>query len=156
MISAFAITCFAAISIPRPDKALIINMAANHGRHQSFLVIFGICVGYLLHTILCALGIGVISWIVTDWLDTLKILGALYIGYVGISIYKSAAPYEGSTIQQANVKSVYRGLFSNLENPKCLLFFVAAVPQFIDYGSKVSVFLQTWVLGGVTIAMVAI
>ena len=67
----------------------------------------------------------------------LKIAGATYLVYVGISlILSSRSPAKAASAvvpAPATVRAVFvQGFFTNVLNPKVALFFLAFLPQFID------------------------
>ena len=67
--------------------------------------------------------------------DVVKLAGAAYLIFLGISrLVKRAAPTE-RRVERASLRRVYgQGFVVNLLNPKTALFFVAFFPQFVAAG----------------------
>jgi len=83
---------------------------------------------------LCMFGIGALIQSSVHWLTALKWLGGLYLVWLGIQVWRSpaisVAVSEG--IEAKGWRLFRQGLLSAATNPKCLLFFSAFLPQFID------------------------
>ena len=67
----------------------------------------------------------------------LKVLGAIYLIYVGVSLMRAsrASPTATPTVAlaRANLRAIFiQGFLTNVLNPKVALFFLALLPQFID------------------------
>ena len=104
------------------------------GTRAGVITAAGVSVGLVLHTLLASAGLGALL-ATSQWLYTaLKFVGALYLVWLGIGLVRS-----GGQALQAPEKLVMRrpwrlffdGAFSNLANPKIVIFFLAFLPQFV-------------------------
>lgn len=139
------LTCLVAVTLltltPGLDTMLIIRNSARGGWCDGAVSSLGICSGLFVHATISALGISVLL-LKTAWaFSFLKIAGALYLVWLGLTSLKRASRrHKGSiftdqTIQESEF-SVYRslreGFLSNVLNPKTIIFYMAFLPQFID------------------------
>lgn len=139
------VTCLVAVTLltltPGLDTMLIIRNSARGGWWDGAVSSLGICSGLFVHATISALGISVLL-LNTAWaFSILKIAGALYLIWLGLtSLKKASRRHRGSIftdhlLPQAEF-SVYRslreGFLSNVLNPKTIIFYMAFLPQFID------------------------
>jgi threonine/homoserine/homoserine lactone efflux protein len=67
----------------------------------------------------------------------LKVLGAVYLVYVGLSLMRTSRASTETTpptrVAPARLRPIFvQGFMTNALNPKVALFFLALLPQFID------------------------
>ncbi|MCV2401793.1 LysE family translocator [Marinomonas sp. C2222] len=124
---------------PGVDSILVMRNAAIGNWRTGFLTSLGICSGLFAHATLSALGLSVILLSSATLFTAFKLLGAAYLIYLGIMALRSAYKPTGMTFsdqplaKQLNYWSSFRqGLFSNVFNPKPIIFYMAFLPQFID------------------------
>jgi threonine/homoserine/homoserine lactone efflux protein len=118
---------------PGASTALVIAVAAGHGRRAAFVTSVGIASGIITYSAATGLGLSVVLAAAPDAFMVLKIAGALYLTYLGTrSILRSgwrgvsrAAPPSGRDFYT-------RGLLTNLLNPQVALFYLTFLPQFIQ------------------------
>jgi len=131
---------------PGQDTVYILGRSVAHGRAIGIASALGISAGCLFHTLAAAFGLSTIlaasSWAFT----ALKLLGAAYLIYLGVRMFRTplAAPEvdrPGAAVGLA--AAFWQGALTNITNPKVALFFLAFLPQFIeaDSASKVAAFL---------------
>ena len=147
----FTATLFLALS-PGPDLVLISTYSSAKGFKAGLMVAIGVFFAGILQTILVALGLGQLMQSMPIFAYVIKILGALYLSYLGIKMLKS---WYRNNPQTSNNKSncenltssnlVIKGLLNNLLNPKALLFFSLFLPQFTTGTGSLSV--QILILG---------
>src|SRR5690606_7275163 len=67
------------------------------------------------------------------WLDGIKILGCLYIAYIGFDILKEVTiqPTAQSLQLKAAQGGFKKGLIVGISNPKDIIFFASFFPQFV-------------------------
>jgi len=122
---------------PGPDSLYIVGRSASQGWRAGATAAFGVGSGTLVHVLAAAFGLSAILATSAAAFTVVKLLGAGYLLYVGISLLRSRS---GSTahgpvqrIAPATLRQIYtQGFLTNLLNPKVALFFLAFVPQFID------------------------
>ena len=128
----------AVVVVPGPDMALVARNVFRHGRAAGFATSFGICTGILGWAIAAALGVATILATSSIAFTVLKLAGAAYLIYLGISTLRSPhafAPARRSDRPGLAAKRAYsQGLVSSLLNPKLGVFFLTLLPQFIAPG----------------------
>lgn len=117
--------------VPGPDFAMVLRQSIVHGRRTAILTSLGISSAILVHGTYTLLGIGLIVSQSLLLFSILKIAGALYLLYLGISTFRSAPPvkpdFEGEkqSDQPSALSAFAIGFLTNLLNPKAVLFFLA-------------------------------
>ena len=122
---------------PGPDSLYIVGRSASQGWRAGATAAFGVGSGTLVHVLAAAFGLSAILATTAAAFTVVKLLGAGYLLYVGVSLLRSrsGSPANGSVqrIAPATLRQIYtQGFLTNLLNPKVALFFLAFVPQFID------------------------
>ena len=136
---------------PGPDVLFISANAMRAGARAGVVAALGIAVGCLVHVGAAALGVSALLAASSTAFGVLKWLGAVYLGWVGLQMLRSAVVRnttnsiaDGAYGTGANgrfglnlpLTAVFRrGFLTNVLNPKVALFFLAFVPQFIVPGS---------------------
>jgi threonine/homoserine/homoserine lactone efflux protein len=94
-----------------------------------------------VHIAAAAVGLSATITASAWWFSTLKWLGALYLGYIGVRMlwdsFGNCTPSPPRRILKgANFRGILlQGFLTNALNPKVALFFLAFLPQFIDAGA---------------------
>jgi len=133
--------------IPGPTILTVISYSIAHGSRANIPLIAAVALGDSTALALSLLGLGALMSI-SAWLFTVvKIMGGLYLIYLGFRLIYSGVDTE-SLETDAPLDSTGRLFFSTwlvtAMNPKGILFFVAFLPQFIS--SSHSATLQLWIL----------
>ena len=145
-----------ALASPGPDFALILRTSLH--RPTALGAALGIALAILLHATLSLTGISLLI-ASQPWLFlAVKLVGALYLGWLGWGALKAAWQGSGDLALRAGGerpgwrKGVKSGLATNLLNPKALLFCSVLLPQFIDpHGASVTAQFAT--LGAILVAV---
>ncbi len=119
---------------PGPDSLYIASRAAGQGFKAGSAAALGIGLGTFVHILAAALGLSAILATSATAFTIVKLIGAAYLIWVGISMLRSKAstPGELAKLQAAPLSSIFwQGFWTNVLNPKVALFFLAFVPQFI-------------------------
>ena len=140
-ISIILIHLFAVIS-PGPDFAIVTHRSIKYGRKSGFITSVGIGFGIIIHVIYCILGIGYIISQNSFLFNFLKILGAIYICFLGINSFKystaNLSEMSESKISQFFDNSFIIGLVTNIFNPKATLFFISLFALVIEHNTSVT------------------
>lgn len=96
----------------------------------------GVTTGILLHTICVSLGITLIV-AQSVWLfQTIKILGACYLLYLGVQTWRHRHVVPVATNEKVETSCLWKdflqGVLVDFLNPKVALFFLAFLPQFVN------------------------
>jgi RhtB (resistance to homoserine/threonine) family protein len=152
---------------PGSDTLLVIKNALRGGSRDGFGTTAGICSGLFVHALASALGISVILAKSAAAFHAVKLVGALYLVWLGIQTFRHRDSDNGAVRALPKVasrmQSFREGFITNVLNPKVAVFYLAFLPQFISRGDHVlakSVLLATihlgqgiiW-LGGISIAV---
>jgi RhtB (resistance to homoserine/threonine) family protein len=153
----WAFVAFSAVLTITPgvDMALVARSALSRGRNAAFMTTLGIITGLPVHAFLSAIGLSVILSQSALAFETVKLLGAGYLIYLGGRTIISAGKSGGKHSAQAAIQTstpqvhtreetlrIYRrsyleGLLNNLLNPKVALFYLTFLPQFMSPGDPV-------------------
>ena len=139
---AFIGVSIAVVMIPGPDMALVARNVLRHGRSAGFATSLGIFAGTLGWAVAAAVGISTLLATSAVAFTALKVAGAVYLVYLGISTLRSHDVLGGGDGNPASPLAWQRawlqGLLSALLNPKLGVFFLTLLPQFIGPGDPVA------------------
>jgi len=135
---------------PGLDTALVLRTAAVEGGKQALLAGVGICSGCLLWGAAASFGLSALLAVSGFAYNVLQIVGAIYLGYLGIKLFIRAFASTSSNNaagpawkeDQSTGSSLWlkRGLLTNFLNPKIGVFYLSFLPQFIPAGVQVGSF----------------
>lgn len=136
--SFFCAACLIAIS---PGSGAILSMShgLNYGVKRASVTIFGLQLGLLLVLIVAGAGVGSLLLASETAFGIVKLLGALYLIYLGLTQFLSKP--QASVVLQDNEadlhipssgRRVLTGFLTNASNPKGIVFMVAVLPNFIN------------------------
>jgi threonine/homoserine/homoserine lactone efflux protein len=133
---------------PGPDMLYIIGRSTAQGLRAGIVAALGVGAGIFVHIAATALGLSAILAASAEAFTLIKLIGAAYLVYVGISLLRSSStPFDSvaaTRLAPARLRSVFmQGFLTNVLNPKVALFFLAFLPQFVesDAANKPSAFL---------------
>jgi threonine/homoserine/homoserine lactone efflux protein len=133
LIAVSIIWAVAAIT-PGPNFFITVHAAIGASRRLSLFTVMGIVVGTLIWSLSGYLGISILFKTVPMLYFSLKIIGGLYLVYVGFNlIFKNKIEPKSGADKYNSAASCFRlGLFTNLLNPKTAAFitslFAATIP----------------------------
>ncbi|SFD65603.1 LysE family translocator [Pseudoalteromonas denitrificans] len=132
---AFCSIAIIAAAIPGPAVLLIITHSLQFGALGSVFTIIGNVSGLLILSACSVLGLTALVKVSATGFIVIKIIGALYLLYLGIKLWRNGVKVSNSGINKTekfNPKRLYsQGLFISLTNPKSIIFTSALFPQFI-------------------------
>ena len=144
--------------IPGPNTALILRTVPQNGRRAGLLNLAGIVSGFYMHGIFSILGLSALILKTAHMFFAVKLLGSLYLLYLGISplwqaFYckhasaKTAVHVTNRNLIHKNKRLFWEGFLTNLLNPKASMFYLAIFPQFINLGGNpiLESFLLVWI-----------
>jgi threonine/homoserine/homoserine lactone efflux protein len=121
--------------IPGPTILLVLSYALSQGRTVALATVAGVAFGDFIAMSASLVGLGALVLASAELFIILKWIGAVYLVYLGVKLFRSA---RGATLGDLTERSVLpaRGVFRHAAavtalNPKSIVFFVAFVPQFI-------------------------
>lgn len=119
---------------PGPGVTLTLTNAVRHGMYDTFGGILGIAFGASVVAAISATGLGLILVASATAFTVMKYIGAAYLIYLGIRMWRSRwTVTEGTTaIERSMGRRFLEALTLQLSNPKAIFFFLSIFPQFID------------------------
>src|SRR5690606_4297371 len=107
----------------------------SFGVRKTSATILGLQLGLLLILLIAGAGVGSLL-LASEWaFSAVKVLGACYLIYVGLSQWRAgdASPVEGREPADAGTwrRRCLSGFLTNATNPKGIIFMVAVLPQFM-------------------------
>ncbi|MCY9786647.1 LysE family translocator [Nocardiopsis sp. EMB25] len=134
---AFTAASVLLVVVPGPSVLFVVGRAIAHGRGVAVLSVLGNALGGLVLVLAVALGVGALVTAFAPLFTAVKLVGAAYLVYLGIQTIRhrraTADALDGSAAGPlSRTRSLWDGFVVGLTNPKTLVFFVAALPQFAD------------------------
>lgn len=120
---------------PGPNMAYLATLALDRGRRAGLLATAGVALGLAVHAVVAALGLGVLISQSPLLYDLLRWTGVAYLLYLAWETWQSNGKERAELAAPASASLFWRGFFSNVFNPKSILFFVSVVPGFTQYES---------------------
>jgi threonine/homoserine/homoserine lactone efflux protein len=143
----FTLTAGLLTITPGLDTALVLRTAAVEGKKQAMLAGIGIGCGCLFWGAAASFGLSALLAVSGFAYKVLRIVGAIYLAYLGIKLFfRAFCPTSSNGTVEAGLKEdrstdhslwLKRGLLTNLLNPKVGVFYLSFLPQFIPAGVHV-------------------
>ena len=136
---AFFVASTVLVLIPGPTVLLVVSYALTQGRKVAIAMAAGVALGDLTAMTASLAGLGAILIASATLFTALKWIGAAYLIYLGVRLWRSPPELPDTPAEAEQSRSV-RGIFGHAFvvtalNPKSIAFFVAFVPQFIDHNA---------------------
>lgn len=136
---AFVIAITILTLTPGLDTALVIRNTSRGGFVDGGVTSLGICSGLFVHALLSAIGISAVLAQSAELFNMVKLVGAVYLVYLGLTSLKSTLKGQGNLAVSGDSRahlvvkrSLKEGFLSNVLNPKTAVFYLAFLPQFIN------------------------
>ena len=145
------------IILPGPNSLYSLTVSASYGVRRGYLAVTGIFIGDSILILLTVLGAGTLLRLYPTLFTAIKMIGGLYLMYLGIRFFISAYDaYQNLTLEPIHLESVnsdakekilissnpynkvsnenffLKGLLLSITNPKGILFFLSFFIQFVD------------------------
>lgn len=130
----FALASAIVIIIPGPTVLLVVSYALGHGRRYALATTAGVALGDLTSMTASMFGLGALLAASADWFTALKWVGAVYLVYLGVKLWRTPVDAgEAPDVSETRTSRVIAHAYAvTALNPKSIVFFVAFVPQFMD------------------------
>ncbi len=132
---AYAAATAVFLAVPGPTIMLVVGYALAHGRRATLATVAGVALGDLTAMTGSFLGLGALLATSATLYMALKWIGAAYLVYLGIQMWRhagTAAALNPSAPAVARRSMFWQTYAVTALNPKSIIFFVAFLPQFID------------------------
>lgn len=148
-----AVVCLSGVMSPGPNFVAVTHRAISSSRHEAIAMAVGIS---MVNTLWVAMALFGLSLLVTNlpWLFwSIKIMGAAYLVWFGIQIFKRSAKsieVSGAVTSGSSLPSAVRdGITTNLANPKSLAFYASVFSGAVPADASVETLLAMVVMVGV-------
>lgn len=136
LIASYALTVLLLIATPGPVVALIVNTAAASGSRKALFTAVGTNWASLVLIAAAAWIIMTSAAIDKVWLNSMSLLGCLFIGYIATGTLREAlqAPAAQAPVETDRPArgGLWQGFMVGISNPKDIIFFISFFPQFIQ------------------------
>ncbi|MFF7053814.1 LysE family translocator [Streptomyces griseorubiginosus] len=136
---------------PGPDMAYMLAVGLEGGRRAAVKAILGIATGMSVYAAAVVAGVGRIARSHPSVLDTIRILGAVYLLWLAFVTLRHARRAISAHGAVPAGRWYLRGVLVSITNPKIILFFLAVLPQFIGRAENPGS--QMAILGAINILM---
>ncbi|MCI3205479.1 MULTISPECIES: LysE family translocator [Pandoraea] len=123
-------------ALPGPDMAVVMQTSMMRGTRHGLATAAGLALARAAHVTLSACGVAALLRAAPWLFETVRIVGAIYLAWVAIQIWRS--PAFGMDVTAAAQDTApplshafRRGVLSSVLNPKALLFCSVLLPQFV-------------------------
>ena len=148
---AFAVASVILIAIPGPSVLFVIGRSLSLGRRAGLISVLGNELGALPLVAAVAFGVGSVVADSIVLFTTVKLLGGAYLLYLGVQAVRHRRqglddPAHTELAPSSSWRVLRQGFIVGVTNPKTIVFFVAALPQFVNFNAG-NVPLQMMILG---------
>jgi threonine efflux protein len=148
-----AIVQIIALMSPGPDFFFVSQTAVSRSRHEAMAGVVGITLGVAMWSALALLGLQLLLHRLI-WLERLiTIGGGFYLCWMGVKMLRGAlAKPKGSAaepvvqVYAGALRSLRNGLFTNLANPKVVIYFGSIFSAFVGQGVSSTARWGLWAL----------
>ena len=152
-LSLFLLAALAIAAIPGPGIFYVAARTLSGGRQAGIASTFGTALGGLVHVVAGSLGVSAIILASAQLFTVLKLIGALYLIWLGIRTFRQAGHQSPGPIGPIATERAFReGVLVEALNPKTAAFFLAFIPQFLDPAAGHAAF-QFIALGLISVAL---
>ena len=152
-LSLFLLAASIIAVVPGPGIFYVAARTLSGGRKAGVASTFGTALGGLVHVIAGGLGVSVIILASAQLFTALKLVGALYLIWLGIRTICEAGNAPPEETGPTGAKRVFReGVVVEAFNPKTAAFFLAFIPQFLEPAAAYPA-LQFMMLGLISVAL---
>lgn len=135
---AFALAAAVLIAVPGPSVLFVIGRSLALGRKGGLLSVLGNALGMIPQVAAVALGVGVALAQSVLLFTVVKFAGAAYLVFLGIQAIRHRGrrtTAAGPSRSGSTFRILREGFIVGATNPKSLVFFVAVLPQFVEYSA---------------------
>ncbi|WP_421593099.1 LysE family translocator [Shinella sp. M27] len=150
VLLAFAVTTAIFAFIPGPAMLYAAARTMAGGRKAGLMAVLGIHLGAYAHIIAAAAGLSALFHAVPLAYTCVKLAGALYLIWLGVSLFRATDQQEeNATAPKGGRRAFAQSVTVEILNPKTAIFFLAFLPQFVDSGAGLPIWMQLAILGTV-------
>lgn len=133
VLLAFAGACALLFLKPGPAMSVIVANSVGYGVRGGMVSVAGNVIGFILLLTVVGLGLSWIAITMQAWFNWIRLGGAAYLTWLGISRLRNAGKV--NTYSENPTGELFRdGFLVAVANPEVLLFLAAFLPPFVDPG----------------------
>ncbi|MEZ9576141.1 MULTISPECIES: LysE family translocator [unclassified Vibrio] len=154
----FIVIVFFIAIIPGPNALLVLSTALTQRKLFAFVNVLGVSCGFFFHAFISANGISLLLSNTPMAFEGLKWAGVLYLGWLGYNHFRAALRAQEGVLSVVSAsgsklyKQFFKGLLTNLLNPKIVLFYLSIFPQFVSTDAIVT---DSLILGAIQASVVS-
>ncbi|MDE1996314.1 MAG: LysE family translocator [Rhizobiaceae bacterium] len=136
----FIATILPLICTPGPDMLFVVSQSLSGGTPAGLRGTAGVCLGYLVHSLLVALGLAAVIAASPVLFELLRLLGVGYLLYLAVQLIRTAMKAGEIKTPTGPTRAVLRrGFLTAVLNPKGMMIYFAILPQFMTQGRDIVV-----------------
>jgi threonine/homoserine/homoserine lactone efflux protein len=135
MLAEFLLAVLILEVTPGPNLGYLAALSATHGRAAGLAATAGVALGLSVHALAAAFGLGPLIERSALAYEVLRWAGVAFLLWLAVETWREAGEASPAVLAhrpQAHRGLFWRGFWTNVLNPKSVLFFVAVVPRFVD------------------------
>ncbi|MBD8873474.1 homoserine/threonine efflux transporter [Rhodanobacter sp. DHB23] len=148
-----AVVQLIALMSPGPDFFYVSQTAVSHSRREALAGVAGITLGVAIWAALALLGLQLLLHRLA-WLErSIAVCGGAYLCWMGLKMLRGAlaAPAAGASTHVVHLvngpwRALRNGLFTNLANPKVVVYFGSIFSAFVGDGLAAGARWGLWVM----------
>ncbi|MEZ8737065.1 MULTISPECIES: LysE family translocator [Vibrio] len=154
----FIIIVFFIAIIPGPNALLVLSTALTQRKLFAFINVLGVSCGFFFHAFVSANGMSLLLSQTPMAFEGLKWLGVLYLIWLGCNHFRAALRAQEGVLAVVSASGsklyhqFFKGLLTNLLNPKIVLFYLSIFPQFVSTDAIVT---DSLILGAIQASVVS-
>ena len=137
---AYFVASWAIAISPGSGAVLSMSHGLSYGVRRTTATIIGLQIGIAVILLIAGVGVGAILVASATAFTVVKVLGACYLLWLGWRQWRAPVAVQSDAVQAVTGgeamlsvrQRILRGAFTNMTNPKGIVFMVAVLPQFID------------------------
>ena len=105
----------------------------QQGFIAAFFLSFGLILGDITYLVAVILSLDFFSNTIASFMDQVKIVGGMYLIYLGIQSWRSGSfKIKKDISKKGNFAEFVTGYLISMANPKVMVFYIAILPNFIN------------------------
>ncbi len=148
-ILAVAVAGLLLSATPGPSMLYVLSRSIGQSKGAGLASTAGLAIGGILLAVASALGLIAVIRYSPKLYTFIQLAGAAYLFYLGVIMIRSAGKDDMTVREVKNYsysKILRQGILVEILNPKTALFFLAFIPQFVNYESS-DITIQLLILG---------
>ena len=118
---------------PGPGTLAVFGKSMQQGFIPAFFLSFGLILGDITYLVAVILSLDFFSNTIASFMDQVKIVGGMYLIYLGIQSWRSGSfKIKKDISKKGNFAEFVTGYLISMANPKVMVFYIAILPNFIN------------------------